>query len=283
MTVNRTIRVACMQMSSTSNVEQNLAFITANLESSVPIDLLVLPENFSQMPEHQRSLRAEDDGVGKVQQYLVALAKRLNIVIVAGSLPIVAGKNSRPFARCLIVTPEGVRFEYDKLHLFDVDVVDKEDESSTQTYRESDSYCAGALSESQVSPRNLKIGSNTVRLGPSICYDLRFPELYRHFSNSGVDIITVPAAFTYQTGSAHWECLLRARAIENQAYVIAAAQVGVHENGRQTWGHSMVIDPWGSVLAKEPSATGLLYADLDLNHAERLRKTFPVMTHKRLV
>lgn len=272
-----------MQMTSSANIDENLDYIERALEAADPLDLLVLPENFAEIPIRQELQHTEGDGVGRVQNFLITLSQRFDLVIVAGSLPIISGSNTKPFARCLIVTPSGVASHYDKLHLFDVDVTAPQaNGQKTQRYRESDSYELGELNTAQLLPRTLEIGLNTVRLGPSICYDLRFPELYRKFSESGVDLITVPSAFTYRTGQAHWECLLRARAIENQAFVLASAQVGIHANGRQTWGHSMIIDPWGHVLAQEPVNQGLLYANLDLNQIEQLSGHFPVNTQRRL-
>ena len=128
----------------------------------------------------------------------------------------------------------------------------------------------------------MKLAGNEVRLGSSICYDLRFPELYRHFASLQANLVTVPAAFTYETGRAHWELLVRSRAIENQFFVLAAAQVGEHANGRRTWGHSLIVDPWGEILAKKEEGEGLVYADLDLSVIQKLQQRFPVLEHRRL-
>lgn len=292
------LKVACLQMNSSADVAENLMFIENVMSAARPLDILALPENFAQMPENRHTQHVEMAGHGNVQTFLHDLARRYQIHIVAGSLPIKshpkladdhdgASMCGKPYARCLIIAPNGEVSHYDKLHLFDVDVEHQGDRNSNQTkrqrYRESDTYQQGKLGGQQLAPHALQIGSTTVRLGASICYDLRFPELYRGFASQGVDLITVPSAFTYDTGKAHWECLLRARAIENQAFVMAPAQVGVHANGRKTWGHSMIIDPWGTVLAAQTAGTGLLYADLDLHLTQRLKKTFPVLTHKRIV
>ena len=284
---DKTITVACLQMSSSPDVAENLSFIEQALDSAPKIDLLALPENFAQMPKTRHQQHVENVGSGHVQDFLKDLARRHNMHLIAGSLPVAVSNNNeqepqKPYARCLIVAPSGETTHYDKLHLFDVDTSSAVDSGAKQRYRESDTYQRGPLSESQVAPRTLKIGTNSVRLGASICYDLRFPELYRGFAAQGVDIISVPSAFTYETGRVHWECLLRARAIENQAFVIAPAQVGVHASGRQTWGHSSIIDPWGTVLAVKAEGVGLVCAGLDLSQIESLKQSFPVARHKRL-
>ncbi len=294
-----TVKVACLQMNSTNNVHENLGIIERALSDADPIDLLVLPENFAQMPARRAEQHIElmEDGSDQsdvqsnnqydgqhnhqtiVQRFLVDMAARHAVHIVAGSLPTRVELQQKPFARCHIVGPSGPLGHYDKLHLFDVDVATQ---NGSQTYRESDSYQAGSNTSKNTSLHTLNIDQNTVRLGASICYDLRFPELYRQFAASGAQMITVPAAFTYHTGEAHWETLLRARAIENQAFVLAAAQTGEHANGRKTWGHSMVIDPWGDVIARLETETGLLYADLDLDGIEALKGRFPVHNHRRI-
>ncbi len=277
------VKAACLQMNSSASVDDNLNFVEESLKSAPKLDLLVLPENFAQMPLNRHEQIIELSEFGRIQSFVRDLAFRYRTYIVAGSLPIKADKRQpKPYARCLIASPNGELSHYDKLHLFDVDVETTENAGGKQRYRESATYQHGELSSSQLSSRVLHIGSNSVRLGASICYDLRFPELYRSFSRQGVDIITVPSAFTYETGKMHWECLLRARAIENQAFVLAAAQVGMHASGRRTWGHSMIVDPWGRLLKVEAASTGLLCADLDLNLIKKLEQRFPVTKHKRL-
>ncbi len=281
--MKRTLRVGCLQMSSTADVSQNLGVIEKGVNKAANLDLLALPENFAQMPKHRNELYTEQAGNGEVQTFLRQLAQHHDVTIIAGSLPVVDEQSgvNKPFARCLVISSDGTQSHYDKLHLFDVDVNDAP-QGGAQRYRESDRYQAGALTAEQKSVKALKIGANTVRLGASICYDLRFPELYREFALQGVDIITLPSAFTYETGKAHWQLLLRARAVENQAFVIAPAQVGEHANGRRTWGHSMIVDPWGRILAQQSDQTGLFYADLDLNLQEELKTSFPVLKHRRL-
>ena len=270
-------------MKSGPNVHDNLNFIRDSLERRPEIDLLVLPENFSQMPVNKSEIGAEPSGQNPgsdyIKEFLSQLASEQNLFIIAGSLPLLSSGSTKPMARCLIVSPQGIIGHYDKIHLFDVDV---QTERGPQRYCESDSYQQGSADSENLKVHKLRIGENDVRLGASICYDLRFPELYRQFAFQEANIITVPAAFTYETGQAHWEFLLRARAVENQAFVLAAAQVGDHAPKRSTWGHSMIVDPWGKVLAEKPESVGLLYADLDLNQIKHLQQRFPVLEHRRL-
>jgi predicted amidohydrolase len=168
--------------------------------------------------------------------------------------------------------------QYDKIHLFDVDTT----EDGSGRYRESDTYQKGRVSEDSLSPIPLTNASFTLLLGLTICYDLRFPEFYRALAGNGAQLICVPSAFTFETGQAHWEPLLRARAIENQVFIAAAAQQGEHENGRRTWGHSMIIDPWGNILTEKKSGQGLVFAEIDLTQIKTLQARFPVHRHKRL-
>lgn len=292
------IKVACLQMNSSSSVDDNLLFIERQLENSEPIDILALPENFAQMPKSRHDLVTENSasvnnhskndesecglearsGI-QIQRFLTDIAKRYDVHIIAGSMPVKTADATKPFSRCLVVGPTGIIGHYDKIHLFDVDV---NSDKGSQRYCESDTYLRGAATSANTQVHAFNIRQNNVRLGTSICYDLRFPELYVRFASQAANIISVPAAFTFDTGKAHWETLLKARAIETQSFVIAAAQGGKHENGRKTWGNSMVIDPWGTVIACKENQTGLLYADLDLNLIKSIRQSFPTLTHKRL-
>jgi predicted amidohydrolase len=281
------LKVACLQMTSTNSVEKNLVFVDQQmrLARDLGVELIQLPENFAQMPIRRAEQHIETPNDGVIQSFLSSKSKQYQMMVVAGSIPIQAKGRGRPHARCLVFDHSGVQIAaYNKIHLFDVDLPDK------QNYKESATYLAGEVTEVKV------VETSLAKLGLSICYDLRFPELYRMFAVQGVEIVMVPSAFTATTGQAHWRTLLRARAIENQTFVMAAAQVGRHDNDRETWGHSMIIDPWGVVLsefhdeyqpAKELAVAatkrvGLLIADLDLKKLTDLRIKFPALTHRRL-
>lgn len=285
--MTQVIKLACLQMSSGPNMSDNIATVEAALSVKPDLDLLLLPENFAQMPACKAEQYSEYELDGEVQQALSQLATRFSVSILAGSLAIRDSEDSKPFARSLLFNVKGELVgQYDKLHLFDVNTQAQVDVNTQaragSRYRESDTYRAGAVSKKQLSPVSLQIGQTSLQLGLTICYDLRFPELYRTLAAQGAQVICVPSAFTYETGQAHWEALLRARAIENQVFIIAPAQTGKHASGRKTWGHSMVIDPWGAVLAQKNTGEGLVFAELDLTTIESLRARFPVHQHKRL-
>lgn len=264
--------VAVLQLISSSDVLANLLTIEPFLETCKQkgIKLLVVPENFSFMGFHERDKWsiAELYNEGLIQDRLSQWAKHYNLWIVAGTMPM-KGRQEKVRSTCLVFDNYGkVAARYDKIHLFDVSISDDE------SYRESDSIEAG----SDV----VIVDSPVGRLGLSVCYDLRFAELYRELTVRGAQLLAVPSAFTFATGEAHWEVLLRARAIENLCYVLAANQGGVHENGRQTYGHSMIIAPWGNVLAKAPEGINLIHAKIDLNQQAMLRIQFPCLNHHKL-
>lgn len=242
----------------------------AQLPSERPC-LVLLPENFACLgttADYQGI--AESLGSGPIQQQLADWARQWGIWLVAGSLPTQVSGETRLHTSSLVYAPDGtLQGHYHKLHLFDVDVADGHGQ-----YRESASFAPGEDWRVVASP----FGG----LGLSICYDVRFPELYRRLRVAGADILLVPAAFTYVTGQAHWLALLRARAIENQCYVLAANQCGDHGGGRQTWGHSVIIDPWGQVLAEAGHESGLIHAGLDLQFLNKVRRDMPVLQHARL-
>lgn len=287
-------------MNSTASVAENLAYVEqqAALAKQANVQALLLPENFAQMPTHAEPLHIEQPGEGLVQDCLKSLAKEMSMFIIAGSVPIKVKPNARPFSRSLLISDDGELIaKYDKIHLFDVDLADG------QRYRESATYKPAEVDASE--PVSI-VDTNFAKLGLTICYDLRFPEMYRKLAQLGAQIVTVPAAFTYDTGKAHWQTLLQARAIENQVFVVAAAQVGTHQNKRQTWGHSMIIDPWGNIITQfgaendrnsgvnpdtdvgaEPdsstqSGVGLVIGDIDLTFMHQVRTEFPVLSHRRL-
>jgi deaminated glutathione amidase len=267
-------RVAAIQMLSGDSVEDNLR--TARLWLAEARErgcgLALLPENFAYIGQRDsdKLALAETDGAGPIQEWLAATAAELSMWIVAGSLPLKAPQTSLCFGACYVFDAAGKAAGcYRKIHLFDVDVPGR-----NERYRESESMDPGH--------EPLAVDSPPGRLGLSICYDLRFPELYRRLVDAGATILTVPAAFTFATGEAHWHTLLRARAIENLAYVIAAGQHGKHPNGRTTFGHSLIVDPWGRILGEQADGDGLVTADLDPALPGRLRAEFPVLEHRRL-
>ena len=201
-------------------------------------------------------------------QSLIAAAARHRIWVHLGSMPILDEGAEKLANRSIIISPDGaIAARYDKMHLFDVDL------ASGETWRESSAYIGGEQPVVVQTPLGL--------MGLAICYDMRFPDLFSAYAKSGVDIMTLPSAFTVPTGAAHWQTLLRARAIESAAFVIAAAQCGVHEDGRQTYGHSLVIDPWGTILLDMGSAAGLAWVDLDLDSMTRVREQIPVRANRR--
>jgi len=264
---------AAIQLNSGDRVEENLRETDTLVGRAVErgAQLVVLPENFALMPatEKERRDRAEDDGDGQMQAGAAAIARRHGCWLVAGSLPIRDTADPRPASACCVYDSDGQRVaRYDKLHLFDVRLPGLD-----ESYRESANTTPGHAA--------VAIDSPWGRLGLSICYDLRFPELYRQLAASGVSLFLVPAAFTRPTGQSHWSVLLRARAIENLCYVVAAAQCGEHPGERRTWGHSMIIGPWGEVLAETAGEPGFIAAGLDLSRCEQLRNEFPTLAHSR--
>ena len=251
---------------------REIAALLAELPAERPC-LVLLPENFACLGtvSDYHSL-AELLGQGPIQHQLSAWAREHGIWLVAGSLPVRSSDptEARVHTTSLVYDAEGrLQGHYHKLHLFDVQVAD-----GHGSYRESASFVAGDDWQVVESPLG--------RLGLSICYDLRFPELYRRLRVAGAEILLVPAAFTKVTGEAHWLPLLRARAIENQCYVVAANQCGHHGGSRQTWGHSVIIDPWGVVLAEAADKPDLIQAKLERSLLEQIRADMPVMGHARL-
>jgi deaminated glutathione amidase len=199
---------------------------------------------------------------------LSALAREQGLWLVGGTLPVNTARSDRVLNRCVVYAPDGSEAgHYDKVHLFAFD-------NGRESYDEGRTLLAGS------GPVAVQAGA--LRVGLSICYDLRFPELYRALMRPPCDVLCVPAAFTYTTGQAHWELLLRARAVENQCYVLAAAQGGTHENGRRTWGRSMVVDPWGEVLAVCEEGEGMALAKIDPGRIAQVRTQLPALAHRRL-
>jgi predicted amidohydrolase len=213
---------------------------------------------------------AEPWGHGPIQAFLAEQAAERRIWLVGGTIPIRSEDPARVLSASLLLDPKGcVAGRYDKIHLFDVDVPG----SASERYRESATTIAGT--------EPLSVPTPLGRIGVLVCYDLRFPALFHRLGELGSDIFVVPAAFTVPTGRAHWEVLLRARAIESVAYVVAAAQCGRHPGGRTTYGHSMIVDPWGEILAVRQTGAGVVPAELDMMGLEALREKFPVLRHRR--
>jgi deaminated glutathione amidase len=268
------MKVAAIQMTSGPDVSANLAQARTLLAQARARDarLAALPENFAFMGLQDADKRAvgEADGSGPIQDFLASTARELELWIVAGTMPIRSAADGRVAAASLVFDASGKRVaRYDKIHLFDVDIPGK-----TETYRESAHVAPGH--------EPVVIDTPAGRLGLSVCYDIRFPELFRKLSAAGAQILVIPSAFTAPTGRAHWETLLRARAIENLCHVIAPAQSGFHPNGRETYGDSMIVDHWGAVLQRLPRGQGCVVADVDLNRQADARTSFPALTHRVL-
>lgn len=267
-------RVAAIQMASGPNVMANLTEAGKLISRAVDAGagMVVLPENFAMMGmnEQDKIKVKEKPGSGPIQEFLSKEAANRNIWIVGGTIPLETADQERVRAACLIYNDSGeLVAEYDKVHLFDVML-----EESGETYNESETIEPG----NAITVVDTPFG----RLGVAICYDLRFPELFRSMANEKVDIVAVPSAFTAITGKAHWETLLRARAIENLVYVVAAAQGGYHVNGRETYGNSMIVDPWGTVLDCLPRGSGFVVSEIDMDKIKNTRRSFPVLEHRRM-
>lgn len=269
------MKIAAIQMVSGVSREANLARAHALLAQAAEAgaELAVLPEYFCIMGRDERDklgLR-EAWGSGPVQDFLSRTARELKLWIVGGTLPLQAGDDDHVFNSTLVFAPGGECVaRYDKIHLF------RFDSGRGESYDEARVIAPG---REPVCFDLAARDGHRWRVGLSVCYDLRFPELYRALAREGADLLLVPAAFTHTTGEAHWELLLRARAVENLAWVCAAAQGGTHENGRRTWGQSLVIDPWGTVMAQQASGEGVVLADMDASRLEQCRTQLPALGH----
>jgi len=267
------MKVAAVQMTSTRDVGENLAAAGELIAEAAArgAKLVVLPENFSFLgaTDAERVAAVEPSGDGPAQAFLTATAGRHGLWLVGGTIPIRDG-GERASSRSLLVAPDGrVAAYYDKIHLFDVDIPGRE----TERYSESATTLAGT--------RVVAARTDVGRIGMTICYDIRFPALFHRLSVLGTDILVVPAAFTVPTGLVHWKPLLTARAVESLSYVVAAGQWGEHAGGRKTYGHSMIVDPWGEVLAELPEGVGVVCVDVDLPRLAELRLKFPTVQHRR--
>lgn len=262
------VRVAAIQMVSSDNVVENLIEAQKLIEKAAQegAQLIVLPEYFCIMGlrDLDKVNIAETAGDGPIQIFLSELAKRLGVWIGGGTIPIKSHDPLKIYNTHFIFNPNGENIcRYDKVHLFGF-------ERDQEKYDESKTIVAGTQPVTFISPAG--------KAGVSICYDLRFPEIYRAMGE--VNLILVPSAFTYTTGKAHWEILLRARAIENQCYVLAPAQGGLHTNGRQTWGHSMLINPWGEVVNQLVEGAGVVSGMIDLDVIHKVRQSLPALKHR---
>ncbi len=267
-------KVAAIQMASGPNIKANMAEAEKLIAIAVQQDakLIVLPENFAimGMSEMDKVNAAEEQGDGPLQSFLSEQARKHKIWLVGGTIPIASKDVGRVYGACHLYNDNGEMVAcYNKIHLFDVKI-----EASNESYHESETIIPG----DEVVVVDTPFG----KLGMAVCYDLRFPELFRTMADAGMEICVLPSAFTSMTGKAHWESLLRARAIENLSFVVAAAQGGYHVNGRETHGDSMIVDPWGVILNRLPHGTGVVVSEIDMTMLARTRKSFPVLAHRRI-
>lgn len=281
-----TNKVAAIQMVSTASVDENLASAARLIAAAVEqgARLVLLPEVFAVLEggTMRQYGEIEGDPAAPIQGFLSDQARLHHVIVVGGTIPLISrpGKSKadadfiiddgRVRPACLVFGEDGKQLaRYDKIHLFDVTVDDRQSQ-----YSESRSYEAGN--------EIVMVPTAVGKLGLSVCYDMRFPELYRALFKQGAELVTVPAAFTKVTGQAHWETLLRARAIENQCYVIAAGQGGQHSATRETWGHSMIIDPWGTILDQVAEGEGFAIAETNLDQLADIRKRMPIAQQQKL-
>ena len=258
-------------MNSNASITDNLKICEQLVEEAHNKDaqLIVLPETFAAIGTDDRKQTeiAENKGSGPIQDFIAAMCQRLNVWIVAGTIPIVSKTNDRPTASCIVFDSDGNQYaSYDKIHLFDASV-------KNTTYSESETFTAGKTP--------VVVDTPFIKLGLAVCYDLRFPELFRLLIDQGAEMVALPSAFTANTGKAHWETLLRARAIENQIWVIGSAQYGMHANNKETYGHSMIVNPWGSIVScAEKPQDSVCIAKINKKEQSYLRNTLPCLNHR---
>ena len=266
------MKIAALQMVSTPDVARNLDAAAALIAraAAAGAQLAALPEYFCLMGrrDDDKLTIAEAPGDGPIQRFLSAQARQHGLWLVGGTLPLRGTSQVRVRNSSLVFAPDGsLAARYDKMHLFAFD-------NGRERYDEGRVLEAGA--------ETVALQAGPLRVGLSVCYDLRFPELYRALMQPPCDLLCVPSAFTWTTGQAHWELLLRARAVENQCVVLAPAQGGLHESGRRTWGRSMIIDPWGEVLAQQAEGEGVVLAEVDAVRRDEVRTQLPALRHRRL-
>jgi len=267
------MRVAAIQMASGSIISANLLEAEKLISNAVNdgAEIVVLPENFGMIGTRQEDVIdfQENEGGGPMQDFLAEQSKRHRIVIAGGSIPMVSDDEHRYRNTLLVYNQQGRCIaSYDKIHLFDVSLPE-----GNESYHESAVINPG--------DKVVVVDTGSVKLGLAICYDLRFPELFRLLIDKGAEVIVLPAAFTAATGKAHWHALLKARAIENLTFIVASAQGGFHVNGRETYGHSFILDPWGNVLDEIETGSGYAIADLQFSQQQKIRERFPVLSHRR--
>ena len=266
-------KLSCIQLASGPNIEANLLEISKHIVAAKKLgaDLVVLPENFSMMAKEDSIYLdiKEELGRGRIQDFISNEARKHDLWIVAGTIPIKSSEKDKVYSTCIVFNNIGEQVSsYNKVHLFDVNIIE-----TNEKYSESDIYLNG----NSVTV----IDTPFCKIGLAICYDLRFPELFRKLSKENVDVICMPAAFTSVTGKAHWEHLIKARAIENLVYFAASAQGGYHVSGRETYGHSMIVNPWGETLDIIKNNSGVIISSINLKSLKKLRKNFPCLSHKK--
>lgn len=264
------MKVAAIQMVSSPDPIENMSTAAALLRSAkqAGAELIVLPEYWSimGMRDTDKVACAEEFGEGPLQNFMAEMAQELEIILVGGTIPLRSEYETKIFNACLVFGADGrLLTRYDKIHLFGFS-------NGDESYQESNTIHPGE--------EVVHFSSSIGEVGLGICYDLRFPELFRSMGQCG--LIILPAAFTHVTGQAHWEILLRARAIENQCYVLASAQGGLHANGRRTWGHSMLIDPWGKIIDCKEEGEGFCLGEVDTAQMEKIRRNLPALKHRKL-
>ena len=264
------MKIACVQMTSACDPAANLPVIAARIKTAAAqgARLVALPETCSFMEKNRKAMQArlERQTDSAVLAALQAMAQDNDIFLLVGSLILADEKSDKAVNRSLLIAPDGtVQAQYDKIHMFDVVL------ENGESHRESAAYQAG--------DKLVVTQADGVSLGLSICYDVRFPALYRRLAEAKAQVIFVPSAFTKQTGAAHWHILLRARAIETGCFIVAPAQIGVHENGRETYGHSLIIDPWGEILAEASDDDEVIIAAMDVALVDKARRQIPALHH----
>ncbi len=267
-------RIAAIQMTSSEDVAKNLQEAERLILKAAALgaQLVVLPENFALMgkTEQDKLKISETFGEGPIQDFLAKQAAKNKIWLVGGTIPITSENPQKVYAACLIYNAHGDRVaRYDKIHLFDAQV-----KRDVEVYEESNT--------TEYGDHLTVVDTPFGRLGVAVCYDIRFPELFRAMLVEKVDIIAVPAAFTVKTGEAHWEVLMRARAIENFCYIIGACQTGTHTNGRQTYGHALIVNPWGETLTRLTTQVDVITATIDHDKQHQMREDFPTALHQRI-